>query len=104
MTPAELGVDEVALADFCRRWRIKELALFGSALRESLRPDSDIDLLVTFAPDADWTMFDHYQMENELTEMFARDVDLVTIRALQENPNPVYRDEILHSARVLYAA
>jgi len=69
-----------------------------------LRPDSDIDLLVTFAPDADWTMFDHYRMENELAELFARDVDLVNVRALEENPNRIYRQQILNSAKVVYAA
>jgi len=104
VTTANLRKDDVAIADFCRRWQIKELAVFGSAVRGNLRSDSDIDLLATFAPEARWTLFDHYQMENELVRMFAREVDLVSIRALEENPNPVYRDEILRSARVLYAA
>ena len=104
MTPANLKIDDAAIADFCRRWKIKQLAVFGSAVSGNLRPDSDIDLLVTFAPDAGWTMFDHYQMENELTEMLAREVDLVSIQALNENPNPVYREQILHSAKVLYVA
>lgn len=97
MTPANLGVNTKELSDFCRRWRIKQLAVFGSAISGEMRPDSDIDLLVTFAPDAQWTMFDHYRMENELVQMFAREVDLVSIRALEENPNPVYRDQILLS-------
>ena len=74
MTTAHLRKDDVALADFCRRWKIKELAVFGSAVRGDIRPDSDIDLLVTFAPEINWTMFDHYRMEDELAEMFAREV------------------------------
>jgi len=104
MMPVNLGINETTIADFCRRWKIKELAVFGSAVHGGLRPDSDIDLLVTFDSEANWTMFDHYQMENELTGLLAREVDLVSIRALEENPNPVYRDQILRSAKVLYAA
>ncbi|MBC8217216.1 MAG: nucleotidyltransferase family protein [Planctomycetes bacterium] len=104
MTGADFGMDEAAIADFCGRWKIKELAVFGSAVRGRLGPDSDIDLLVTFAPEADWSMFDHYRMENELAELLARDVDLVSSRAIEENPNEIYRKEILDSAKVIYAA
>ena len=56
------------------------------------------------AADADWSMFDHYRMEDELTKLLAREVDLVSIRALEENRNPTYREEILDTARVIYAA
>ncbi|MGB2866768.1 MAG: nucleotidyltransferase domain-containing protein [Sedimentisphaerales bacterium] len=104
MKAINLGVDASIIADFCRRWNIKQLAVFGSAAAGTLRPDSDIDLLATFAPDADWTMFDHYRMENELVELFARDVDLVNVRALEENPNLIYYQQILNSAKVVYAA
>ena len=104
MKTINLGVDASIIADFCRRWNIKQLAVFGSAAAGVLGPDSDIDLLVTFAPDADWTMFDHYRMENELAELFARDVDLVNVRALEENPNLTYYQQIINSAKVVYAA
>jgi len=104
MAPLDLGIDEAAIAGFCRRWRIEQLAVFGSAVRGGLGPQSDIDLLVRFAPDADWSMFDHYRMEDELTQVFARDVDLVNVRAIEENRNPTYRREILDTARVIYAA
>ena len=104
MKTINLGVDASIIADFCRRWNIKQLAVFGSAAAGTLRPDSDIDLLATFAPDADWTMFDHYRMENELVELFARDVDLVNVRALEENPNLIYYQQIINSAKVVYAA
>lgn len=104
MTPADLGIDKAAIADFCRRWKIKQLAVFGSAVRGDLEPESDIDLLVTFTPDADWSMFDHYRMEAELTELLAREVDLVSIRAIEENRNRITRKEILDTARVIYAA
>lgn len=104
MTPFNLKIDKLIIADFCRRWKIKQLAIFGSAAAGILKPDSDIDLLVTFDTDADWTMFDHYRMENELVNLFARDVDLVNVRALEENPNRIYRQQILKSAKLIYAA
>jgi predicted nucleotidyltransferase len=104
MTPMNLGIGAEKIADFCRRWKINRLAIFGSALREELRPDSDIDLLVTFRSDADWTMFDHFTMEEELSRLFGREVDLISVRAVEENPNPISRREILDSARQIYAA
>ena len=104
MTGADFGMDPVWMTDFCRRWKIQQLAVFGSAVRGGLKPGSDIDLLVTFTSEADWSMFDHYRMENELTELLGRDVDLVNIRALEENPNPIYCKEILSNAKVVYAA
>ena len=104
MTPMNLGIPAEKIADFCRRWKIKRLAIFGSAATGELRPASDIDLLVTFSQDADWTMFDHFTMEEELSSLFGRDVDLISIRAVEENPNPISRREILNSARQIYAA
>ncbi len=104
MTAMDLGASQAELEQFCRRWKIARLAVFGSAAEGRLRADSDIDLLVTFQPDAEWTMFDHYAMEEELSQMFGREVDLVSVRAVEENPNPVCRRQILDSARPLYAA
>ena len=104
MTPINLGIPTEKIADFCRRWKIKSLAIFGSAAKGELRPASDIDLLVTFSQDADWTMFEHFTMEEELSCLFGRDVDLISLRAVEENPNPISRREILNSARQIYAA
>ncbi len=104
MTPTNLGIGAEKIADFCRRWKIKRLAVFGSAATGELRLASDIDLLVTFSQDADWTMFDHFTMEEELSDLFGRDVDLISLRAVEENPNPISRREILNSARQIYAA
>jgi predicted nucleotidyltransferase len=104
MTPMNLKVEADRIADFCQRWKISRLAVFGSAVRGEIRPDSDIDLLVTFRSDADWTMFDHFTMEEELSHLFGREVDLISIKALEENQNPIYRREILDSARQIYAA
>ncbi len=104
MTAVDFGVSQEKISDFCRKWKISQLAVFGSALRGQLRPDSDLDLLVAFASDSDWSMFDHYRMENELTEMFAREIDLINRKAVEENPNSICRNEILNSAKVIYAA
>ena len=100
--PMELPLDR--LAEFCRRWKIRELSVFGSAQRGDYRPDSDIDLLVSFCDDARWTLLDHFHMENELTGILGREVDLLTREAVESSHNWIRRDEILHSARILYAA
>lgn len=94
---------EERIAEFCRRWKVEELAVFGSALRRDFGPGSDVDLLVRFAPDAEWTLLDHSRMERELEEVLGRKVDLVSRAAIEESPNWVVRREILSSARVAYA-
>jgi predicted nucleotidyltransferase len=104
MTVADLGLSEETLGQFCRRWKISRLAVFGSAAQGTMRADSDVDLLVTFDAGAEWSMFDHYAMEEELSRLFGREVDLVSTRAVQENPNPICRNQILDSARLIYAA
>ncbi len=92
------------ITDFCKRWKIRELALFGSALRDDFRSDSDLDILVTFAPDADWGLLDHIQMQLELQRVFQREVDLISKRALERSTNWVRREEILRTAQILYPA
>jgi len=92
-----------AIRDFCRRWRIRELAVFGSALRDDFRPDSDVDILVDFAADADWGLLDHLRMQEHLQGLLHRSVDLVTKRAVQHSRNWLRRGEILDTARVVYS-
>jgi hypothetical protein len=92
------------IADFCRRWRIIELALFGSVLRDDFQPDSDVDVLVAFAPGASWSLLDHVQMEQELSAILGRGVDLVSKRAVERSTNWIRRQAILGSAEVMYAA
>lgn len=98
---AHLSIDRDKIADFCRRWKIREFALFGSVLRDDFRPDSDVDVLVSFAPDAQWSLFDVVDMQEELALMFGRKVDLVEKRALR---NPFRRSDILTTKEVVYAA
>lgn len=99
-----LKLSREELEEFCRRWKIRELCLFGSVLREDFRPDSDVDFLVRFAPDAEWSLFDHARMERELEELLGRKVDLVSREAIEQSPNWIRRREILQTARRLYAA
>jgi uncharacterized protein len=92
------------IEEFCHRWKIAELSLFGSALREDFRPESDIDLLVRFAPDADWSLLDRARMERELVELLGREVDLVSRTAIEASSNWIRRNTILGAAQTIYAA
>jgi predicted nucleotidyltransferase len=96
MTP-RVPIPEAAIADFCHRWQVTEFALFGSVLREDFGPDSDIDVLVSFTPDAKHSLFDLVRMEDALSEIFGRKVDLVTRRAVERSANAWSREAILGS-------
>ena len=89
------------LERFGRRWRVAELALFGSVLRADFGPDSDVDVLIEFRPDAGWSLFDWVDMIDELKAIFGRRVDLVSKRGLR---NPFRRHGILSTREVVYAA
>ena len=89
------------IEDFCRRWEIKEFALFGSVLREDFRPDSDIDVLVAFEPEGGITFDNRVEMLDELAEIFGRQVDLVKKDGIR---NPFRRHDILTTREVVYAA
>jgi predicted nucleotidyltransferase len=98
------AIDQEQLAAFCRRWRITELSLFGSVLRDDFRPDSDVDVLVTFAPDAPWTLFDLVRVEDELAAMLGRKVDLVERPAVEKSRNYIRRRAILSLAQPVCVA
>ena len=99
--PARIPIDREKIAEFCRRHHVRELALFGSVLRDDFRPDSDVDVLVEFEPDVAISLFDIVDMQDELSVLFGRDVDIVERKALR---NPYRRRAILGSAEALYAA
>ena len=92
------------IADFCQRWQISEFALFGSVLRDDFGPDSDLDILVTFAPEADWSLFDHLRMKEELSHLLNREIDLLSRRAVEHSHNKPRRQEILNNAQVVYVS
>lgn len=91
------------LAEFCKRWQISELALFGSVLRDDFGPDSDIDVLVRFHSAATPTIFDLVRMENELTRLLGRKADLVEFTAVEASRNYIRRKAVLQSAETIYA-
>ena len=97
---ARIQIDRERVADFCRRHRVCRLALFGSVLRDDFRPDSDVDVLVDFAPEARAGLFEMARMEAELEELIGRKVDLRTPAELSR----YFRDEVVAGAEVQYAA
>jgi len=99
-----LDLPQEILSDFCQRWRISELALFGSVLRDDFDADSDLDVLVVFAPDAGWSLLDHVRMEQELEALLGRSVDLLSRRSVEQSRNWLRRKEILDTAEVVYEA
>lgn len=101
MGQCKIEIPKDKLADFCHRWKVAELALFGSVLREDFSAASDIDVLLTFAPDAQHSLFDLVDMKEELQVIFGREVDLVEKAGLR---NPFRRHAILKSLEVVYAS
>lgn len=99
-----LKVSPDALEAWCAKWKVVELAFFGSVLREDFRPDSDVDVMVVFAADAQWTLFDFSAMADDLEETIKRHVDLLTRRSVEQSRNPLRQKEILQTAQVIYAA
>lgn len=104
MKQNRLEIPQDKIADYCRRWKITEFALFGSALKDDFSPESDIDVLVTFDKDATWTLFDMVDMREELRNIFGRDVDLVSRRGIESSQNYLRRKAILSSAKVIYVS
>ena len=91
---------EAEIAALCRRHQVRELAVFGSLARGEMRPDSDIDLLVEFLPEAEVSLLQHYAAERDFSELLGRKVDLVSKRALRS----ALKEEVLSQARLIYAA
>jgi uncharacterized protein len=110
---SESAVQELRLAvplpmdrivEFCRRWGLSELSLFGSVLGSDFGPESDVDVLVDYGADWPHGLFEWVQMGDELAEIFARKADLTSKPGLSRGRNPRRRNEILQSARVIYHA
>jgi len=97
-----IRIDAEEVAAFCRKWKISRLELFGSVLRADFRPDSDVDVLVTYEPDARWSLLDAVRIEAELGAVLGRRVDLVSGHAIEQSYNWIRRQEILGSSRAIY--
>lgn len=103
MSIAKIKFPPNTITEFCQRWQVTEFALFGSVLRADFRPDSDIDVMVQFHPDAHPKFSTLDQMETELKAIFHREVDLITRQGIESSRNYLRRQEILSSAQVIYA-
>ena len=101
---AHIHIPRSQIDSFCRRWQVSELALFGSVLREDFGPDSDVDVLIQFQPQARHTLLDMARMEEELRQIFGRDVDLVERSAVEQSRNFIRRKTVLQSAESIHAA
>jgi uncharacterized protein len=104
MKPQNIDLHLVEIQKTCKRWKIKELALFGSVLRDDFRSDSDIDLLVTFEPDAKRGLTETFQIQDEFQAIFGRKVDLIVKSAIERSDNWLRKKNILESAQNIYVA
>ena len=104
MAEAQIAIPREHISGFCRRWKVTELALFGSVLRGDFLPESDVDVLVSFAPEARWSLFDLVVMEGELQAILGREVDLVERTAVEQAENYIRRKSILSNVEIVYAA
>jgi hypothetical protein len=99
MTQPRIPIPTDSIAALCRRHRIRHLGLFGSVLRDDFRPESGVDVLVEFEPDAEVGLFTFIDIQDELAALLGRQVDLVPRQGLK----PVIRAPVLASERVVYA-
>lgn len=93
---------EEALTHFCQRWKVSEFYVFGSVLRHDFGPDSDIDVMVQFSSDAQWSLFDFVDIKQNLEAILGREVDLLTKKSVEKSENWIRRQEILDKAQLLY--
>lgn len=98
----DIKLETEQIEQICQQWQIEELALFGSVLRKDFNPQSDIDVLVTFAEDAKITFFDLDAIEKQLSKLFNRSVDVVTKRAIEQSHNWIRQKNILENAQIIY--
>ena len=97
-----LEIPDEAIAAFCKKWKVTQIEAFGSVLRDDFRPDSDIDLLITFEPDSGIDLFDFVDMQDELAGMLGRPVDLHERAGVERSRNPFRRRSILSTAQLVY--
>ncbi|MBI3961063.1 MAG: nucleotidyltransferase domain-containing protein [Chloroflexi bacterium] len=103
MNPILQKLQSKAVADYCRRWQVVELAVFGSVLRDDFSDESDVDLLLTFDDSAQGTLYEYVLMKEEMEKLLNRDVDLIDRRALQRSKNRIRREEIEQTAKTIYS-
>jgi len=104
MTINSINLPEETLKEICLKHKVKELSIFGSALRDDFNTNSDIDLLVTFDDSTQYSLFDIVRIKEEFEKFLERPVDLVNRKAIEMSKNIYRKKAILESARVIYAA
>ncbi len=102
MNEPRIPIDGEQIKAFCEKWKIVEFSLFGSVLTDEFRPDSDVDVMVTFAENAKWRFRQWLEMEDELKHLFGRDVDLVERETVEQSDNYIRRRSILRGSRRVY--
>ena len=104
MTAHGIDLASPVIRNFCRKWKVRELSVFGSILRDDFGRDSDIDFLVDYEEVAEWDLFDHMDMRDELAAIVGREVDLLTRRGVEASKNRFLKREILSHLERVYAA
>ena len=92
------------IKQFCQKWKISEFAFFGSILTDNYKPDSDIDVLVSFDPSAHWSLFDFVRMKQEISGILGRTVDLVSKRGLERSKNLFRKNSILSQSELIHVS
>ena len=100
--PIGITLPQEEIAQFCQRWKVQEFYLFGSVLRNDFHPNSDVDVIVQFAPDSICGLLELVRMKRELEVVFGRKVDLLTMKSIEQSENWIRRKEILGTARLIY--
>jgi predicted nucleotidyltransferase len=98
-----IDLDSLAIRDFCSKWKINELSVFGSILRDDFKPDSDIDFLISYDQDAEWDMSDVVIMKGELARIVGRSVDIISRAAIERSDNRFIKKEVLSTSEPVYA-
>lgn len=96
-----MNINREKIQAFCKKWKIQELAIFGSFLRDDFNTNSDVDILITFNPGVSWG-FEIAELKEELSQIFNRPVDILNKRILERSKNIFKKNEILGSSKVIY--
>ncbi len=98
----QINISEQAISDFCKRWHIEDLALFGSVVREDFNSDSDVDVLISLPPDVFPSVTEWLAMIRELSSIFGRPVDLLTRATVERDHNSLFKASVLNSTQTMY--
>lgn len=104
MTLHNLHIGDDQIKEICKRFLIKELAVFGSVLRDDFNDSSDIDILIEFTPESRISFFDIIDLQDEFKKLFGREVDIVSKNAIRRSRNYIRKKTILENHKIIYAS